>query len=39
MSSWGRKLNSGIRKLCVKASVARSWFIEAKREVVTMKGF
>ena len=31
VSSWGRKFNSRIRKLCVKASIARSWFIEAKR--------
>ena len=30
-SSWGRKFNAKIRELCTEASIARSWFIEAKR--------
>ena len=31
VSSWGRKFNSRVRELCTEASIARSWFIEAKR--------
>ena len=31
VSSWGRKFNPRLRELCVAASVARSWFVEAKR--------
>ena len=31
VSSWGRKFDMEVRELCKKASVARSWFVEAKR--------
>ena len=31
-SSWGRKFDPLVRDLCKKASVARSWFIKAKRD-------
>ena len=31
VSSWGRKFDSKVRKLCIEASIARSWFVEAKR--------
>ena len=30
VSSWGRKFNMKVRKLCLKASIARAWFVEAK---------
>ena len=30
VSSWGRKFDMDIRKLCLKASIARAWFVEAK---------
>ena len=32
VSSWGRKFDTNIRNLCKKASIARSWFVETKRE-------
>ena len=31
VSSWGRKFDQIVRTLCKEASIARSWFIEAKR--------
>ena len=31
ISSWGRKFNYKVRELCIEASIARSWFVEAKR--------
>ena len=30
VSSWGRKFDMGIRKLCVKASIARAWYVTAR---------
>ena len=30
VSSWGWKYDIGIRKLCVKASIARAWFVTAR---------
>ena len=39
VSSWGRPFNTGVRKLCVRASIARSWFIEAKRAGGDSTGF
>ena len=31
VASWGRKFDLEVRRLCKEASIARSWFIEAKR--------
>ena len=31
VSSWGRKFDMEVRILCKEASIARSWFVEAKR--------
>ena len=31
VSSWGRKFDSKVRELCIEASIARSWYVEAKR--------
>ena len=31
VSSWVRKFNSKVRELCIEASIARSWYVEAKR--------
>ena len=31
-ATWGRKFSPTVRDLCKKASVARSWFIKARRE-------
>ena len=30
-STWGRKFDPEVRKLCKEASIARSWYIKAKR--------
>ena len=31
ISSWGRKFDVKVRRLCKEASIARSWFVKAKR--------
>ena len=31
VSSWGRKFDPVVRRVCKEASIARSWFIKAKR--------
>ena len=31
VASWGRKFDSNVRNLCKVASIARSWFVKAKR--------
>ena len=30
VSSWGRKFDINVRRLCKKASIARAWLVEAK---------
>ena len=39
VSSWGRKFNMKVRKLCLKASIARAWFVEAKSFGADVTGF
>ena len=39
VSSWGREFNMDVRKLCLKASIARAWFVEAKSFGPDVTGF